>query len=293
MVTIENDFIRAEVSEHGAELQSLWNKTAEIEHLWQGDPKIWGRKAPVLFPIVGKLKDDQYTYQGQTYHMTQHGFARDQDFEIVAKSDTEIIFELRDNAETRKMYPFAFKLTIRYALINNLLKVRYRVENPSDDALLYYSVGGHPGFKVPFIADTKFTDYFLNFSPRKSRIRVPLGASGLIDFSARTLAATDADIALSHDLFKDDALIYELLGKGDTFRIKTEQSEHYLELMVNEGPYVGVWSAYPTQGDFVCIEPWWGIADGVNSDGDLTHKVGIRKLTPHEHYTARYRIALF
>ncbi|MCH4172660.1 MAG: aldose 1-epimerase family protein [Lactobacillus sp.] len=294
MVAIENDFIKATIAEHGAELQSLFDKNAQIEHLWNGDPKIWGRHAPVLFPIVGKLKDDTYTYQGKTYHMTQHGFARDRDFQVISKSETEVILQLTDDATSRAVYPFAFNLKIRYSLVNNLIKVRYTVTNPSDDQPLYYSIGGHPGFKVPFVPDTKFEDYYLNFSPRKSRIRVPINAdSKLIDFDHRTLTATDADIMLSHDLFENDAWILELLGQGDTFRIKTDKSTHYIEVMVNDGPYMGIWSSYPKTGDFICLEPWWGIADGENSNGDFTKKQAIRELAPQDHYTSRYRIAIF
>ncbi|MFD1672262.1 aldose 1-epimerase family protein [Agrilactobacillus yilanensis] len=293
MVTIENGFLKATVATHGAELQSLFDKNAEIEHLWQGDAKSWARQAPVLFPIVGKLKDDQYTYQGQTYHMTQHGFARDRDFEIISQTETEVVLELQDDAQSRAMYPFAFKLRVRYALINNLLKVRYTVENPSDSELLYYSVGGHPGFSVPFIPDTTYEDYYLRFAPRKSRIKIPIGETGQIDFDHRTLAATDVDIALNHELFKKDAWILETLGADDTFQIKTDKSDHYVELTVSEGPYAGIWSSYPAAGDFVCIEPWWGIADDEQATGDYTEKLGIRTLQPKAHYTSRYRIGIF
>lgn len=293
MITIENGFIKATVSEHGAELKSLIDKNTGVEHLWQGEAKSWARQAPVLFPIVGKLKDDQYTYQDKTYHMTQHGFARDRDFKVISHTETEVILQLVDDAQTRAMYPFAFELRVRYALINNLVKVRYTVENPSDHELLYYSVGGHPGFKVPYMPDTKYEDYYLHFSPRKTRVKIPLSTNGQIDFAHRTLSATDADIALSHELFQDDAWILETLGPDDTYKIKTEHSEHYIEVTISDGPYVGIWSSYPQTGDFVCIEPWWGIADDTESTGDLTKKIGIRTLEPHAHYTSRYRIGIF
>lgn len=293
MVTIENGFIRASVTAQGAELQSLYDKTGAIEHLWQGDANSWHRQAPVLFPIVGKLKNDTYTYDGKTYHMPQHGFARDKNFELISQTPTEVIFQITDDLQTREMYPFQFALRVRYALINNLLKVRYTVENTSETEKLYYSVGGHPGFQVPFVPGTNFEDYYLSFSPRKSRIKVPIGADNLIDFEHRTLAATDTDLTLTHDLFAQDAWILETLGEDDTYRIKTDKSEHYVELMMNSGPYVGIWSSYPKTGDFVCIEPWWGIADGVNATGDYSQKAAIRMLEPGAHYTSRYRIGVF
>lgn len=289
---LKNDFLTVTISEHGAEVQSIINNHTNQEYTWQADPKVWKRHAPVLFPIVGALKDDTYTYQGQSYHMTQHGFARDRDFTVVEASHERVVFELTDDEQTRQQYPFAFKLRLIFTLDNNALNVNYVVTNPSADADLIFGIGGHPGFVVPLSADTKFEDYYLEFKPRKSRVQIPLIAGQGIDYANRTLAATDVNQALTHELFKHDAVIYAL--KGQTiFSIRSEQTRHGVEVTIPDAPFLGVWSPYPTTGDFVCIEPWWGIADTVDADGELTHKLGMNTLQPGAVFDHSYSIAIF
>lgn len=290
MQQIQNDFLTVQISEHGAELQSIHDINTNTERLWQGDPAVWGRRAPVLFPIVGMLHNDTYTYQGKSYHLGRHGFARDRDFTVIRKTDDEIVFELTDDAESHKVYPFAFQLRIRYALLGNLLKVRYYVTNPSADKPLWFSVGGHPAFNTG--ADPAGGQNYLRFAPKKSRITIPLGANGESYFEHRTLAPTDVDLAITPELFAKDALIYELAGEN-TLSLRQEDSDHRVELTVKDAPYIGVWSQYPKTGPFVALEPWWGIADSVGTDGELTHKVGMHQLAPGEQFTAKYRIGIF
>ncbi|WP_390404379.1 aldose 1-epimerase family protein [Lacticaseibacillus jixiensis] len=289
---LKNDFLTVTISEHGAEVQSIINNHTNQEYTWQADPQVWKRHAPVLFPIVGALKDDTYTYQGQSYHMTQHGFARDRDFTVVESSANRVVFELKDDAQTRQQYPFAFNLRLIFTLDNNALNVNYVVTNPSADADLIFGIGGHPGFVVPLSADTKFEDYYLEFKPRKSRVQIPLIAGQGIDYANRTLAATDVNQALTHDLFRNDAVIYAL--KGQTiFSIRSEKTRHGVEVTIPDAPFLGVWSPYPTTGNFVCIEPWWGIADPVDADGELTHKLGMNTLQPGAVFDHSYSIAIF
>ncbi len=289
---LKNDFLTVTIAEHGAEITSIVNNHTEQEYNWQADPSVWKRHAPVLFPIVGALQNDAYRYAGNTYHMTQHGFARDRDFTVEEASATKVVLTLQDDDESRKQYPFAFKLSLTYSLENNTLGVNYRVENPATDAPLLFGIGGHPGFVVPLSADTKFEDYYLEFKPRKSRVQIPLIAGSGIDYAHRTLAATDVNQQLSHELFKNDAVIYAL--KGQTiFSIRSEKTRHGVEVTIPDAPFLGVWSPYPTTGDFVCIEPWWGIADTIDADGDFTKKLGINTLQPGEVFDHGYQIAIF
>jgi len=292
MVTLENDFLTVTIDPHGAELTSVLGVHSQIEYLWQADPTVWKRHAPVLFPIVGKLHDDTYQYEGQTYHMGQHGFARDRDFTVVESTKTSATFELTDDAQTRAMFPFAFKLVIHYLLDNNMIRVAYTVTNPATDAPLFFSIGAHPGFNIPLTDETDFDGYYMSFDPKKSRVQIPLDVKAGIDYANRTLAATDVNQSLSHEFFKSDAVIYELNGKT-TFRLQSDHSKHGVALTVADAPYLGVWSPYPTTGDFVCIEPWWGIADTIDATGDLTAKLGINELAPQAQFETGYTIQTF
>ncbi|WP_461214427.1 aldose 1-epimerase family protein [Lacticaseibacillus sp. GG6-2] len=289
---LKNDFLTVTIAEHGAEVTSIVNNHTGQQHTWQADPSVWKRHAPVLFPIVGALKNDEYRYAGNTYHMTQHGFARDRDFTVESASDTKVVFTLVDDDKTRAQYPFAFKLSLTYTLENNTLGVNYRVENPATDAPLLFGIGGHPGFVVPVSDDTTFEDYYLEFKPRKSRVQIPLIAGEGIDYAHRTLAGTDVNQQLSHELFKNDAVIYEL--KGQTIlSIRSEKTRHGVEVSTGDAPFLGVWSPYPTTANFVCIEPWWGIADTTDADGDFTKKLGINTLQPGEVFDHGYSISIF
>lgn len=159
--TLKNDQLSVTVDTFGAEMHSIQHD--DIEYLWQADPKFWGRHAPVLFPIVGKLKNGQYHYNEQTYQMGGHGFARDNDFELIKKSDNELVFELRDNEDSLNHYPFHFNFRVSYKLVDNKIRVRYEVKN-EDEKFMSFGVGAHPAFNVPLKNGT-FEDYQLTVSP--------------------------------------------------------------------------------------------------------------------------------
>lgn len=286
-VTIENQFLTAEFLEKGAELCHLVSKDSGFDYIWQADPQYWGRHAPVLFPFVGRLKDDQYQYEGKTYQMGQHGFARDCDFTVTAQTTNAVTFNLKDSPITRVNYPFAFSLDITYTLKDSQLTVAYHVANPAVKPL-YFSIGGHPGFNVPMSAELSFEDYYLSYEPKKTRVQVPL-AGPYSDLAHKTLAPTDTDLDLTHELFKNDAMIYELHHQN-RFTLKSEKNYRAISLIVEDAPYVGIWSAYPKQAPYVCIEPWWGIADRVDSTGELTQKTGINRLNAGETFDRHYMI---
>nr|SFZ88097.1 LacX protein, plasmid [Loigolactobacillus rennini] len=286
-LSIKNQFLQANFTAKGAELTNLISLDSGNEYIWQGDPKIWNRHAPVLFPIVGRLKNDQYRYQGKTYHMTQHGFARDRTFQVVAHQSDAISFQLKDDQKTWQNYPFAFELTVTYQLLDNDLEVTYFVHNPAQKPL-YFSIGGHPGFNIPLTTDNKFEDYYISYEPKKTRVQIPL-VGAYNDAAHKTLAPTDTDLDLSHELFHADALIYEL-NQVNTFTLKNDQNQHSVSVTVPNAPYTGIWSPYPKAGNFVCIEPWWGIADNVAANGDFTQKMGINHLAPGADFTGSFTI---
>lgn len=284
--TIENNMIKVVISDHGAEIQSVTSVHTGEEFMWQADPEIWGRHAPVLFPIVGRLKNDQYTYKGKTYHLGQHGFARNSKFEVEKHSRESITFLLKDNEETRKAYPFKFEFRVNYNLMNNLLEENFSVINKSDDRMIF-GVGGHPGFNLPIKAGEKKEDFYFDMHPSVARIQIPLKDASL-DWDNRSLASTDSFIGLSDELFKNDALIYQLEGHDNKVSLRTDKSKFHVNVWTRDAPFVGIWSQYPKTADYVCIEPWWGIADRDDADGELEHKYGMNHLAPNEEFQAGF-----
>lgn len=290
MVKIENEFLTAEINLHGAELSSLISKADGTEYMWQADPAVWARHAPVLFPIVGALKDDAYTYEGKTYHMGRHGFARDMDFTVENQTASHVDLVLTDSDATHEMYPFAFKLTLSYTLADHDLTVGYKVENPSDDKMLF-SIGAHPAFRLPMTDDGQFEDYSLDFKPEAERFKVGLDGK-YADFDAGQ-TVNENHLPMTHELFKDDALVYVLDGKETAMSLTSDKDKHGVTLSVTGAPYVGIWSNYPVPGNFCCIEPWWGVADGPKHNGELTEKRGINELAAKDTFTAGYTISAF
>lgn len=288
-VKIENEFIIATIAEDGAELVSLISKETQMEYMWQGDPAYWARHAPVLFPIVGRLKNDEYSYAGQTYSMSQHGFARDSLFEVIQHGKELVSLALKSSKETKKHYPFDFELILSYELVGESVIVSYQVENTGSKEM-YFSIGGHPAFNVPLENNLTFDDYYLTFTPLKSRIQLPLEGP-YVDTEHRTLGQTNTSLDLRHEMFKEDAIIFETKGTN-TFTIASDESDHSISLSYKNMPYVGIWSPYPKQAPFVCIEPWCGIADTLDSNGKLIDKMGINRLETNQLFHTQYTISV-
>lgn len=289
MVTLENELLRATFKEQGAELCSLRRKDHNLEYIWQGDPDIWGRHAPVLFPIVGKLRANQYSYEGNRYHLPQHGFGRDMQWQIADKNTDTISFRLQDDAETRENYPFSFEFIINYHLKGDQLLTTYLIKNTGEQEMLF-SVGGHPAFVCPLKEGEQFSDYYLQFETVETAKREML-EHGLRTGEEQEMLKNQATLALSHDLFRHDALIFKNLKSGQV-ALRSRKHDHGVALSFNGFPYLGVWSK---AGDapFVSIEPWFGLADKKNTEGELGTKEGIQKLQPQASFEAGFEIKAF
>src|SRR5688500_263043 len=179
-VNLENDRLIVTIGQKGAELKSVVSKHTRLEYMWSGDPAFWGKTSPILFPIVGTLKNDAYFFNGKSYHMTRHGFARDHSFEISQSEKDSMVFSLTSTDSSYEKYPFHFLLQVRYKLINDALEVSYVVQNNGKDPM-YFSIGGHPAFKVPLVPGTKYEDYYFEFSQNEDLMRWPIDAQGLIE----------------------------------------------------------------------------------------------------------------
>jgi galactose mutarotase-like enzyme len=284
---LKNEQLTVVIDTFGAEMHSI--KHDGIEYLWQADPAFWGRHAPVLFPIVGKLKNGEYHLNGETYKMGGHGFARDNAFEVVKSSEDELIYELRSSNETLTTYPFKFVFRVIYQLSENKIKVRYEVKN-EDEKFMSFGVGAHPAFNVPLKSGT-FEDYKLTISPAEKRTFIPLDPpSGTLKLDDKSEVVV-SELPLTRELFEQDALVYH---SSDEMKVALTNSldEHGVTLTWKEMPFFGLWSPYPAEAPFVCIEPWCGLADDENTDGDLTTKFGINELAPEGKFSCEYVIEI-
>jgi galactose mutarotase-like enzyme len=272
VVTLQNGTLGAAVSARGAELQRLHTAAGE-ELLWDGNPDVWAGRSPLLFPVVGNVKDDHIRVRGQRYPLLRHGFARTSTFELVASADAYCTWRLRPSDETRKRYPFAFRLDVTYALDGACLTMRATVANEGAGTMPA-SFGFHPAFRWPLVPGVAREDHEVRFEkPEPEPIRRL--AQGLLGGPEPTPVAGDR-LALADTLFERDALIFDRLrSRRLTYGPKAGRR---LRLDFPAMPHLGVWSK-PGAG-FVCLEPWHGTASPVDFDGELAEKPGIVAVPP-------------
>jgi galactose mutarotase-like enzyme len=288
MITLENELLKASFVQKGAELQSLKSKTADLEYIWDGNPKDWGKHSPVLFPIVGALKDNAYVYHDERYELPRHGFARDMEFELESKSTDEVVFTLRSSTETKKHYPFEFTLSLIYTLKSHGLSCTYRVHNPSNTDLLF-SVGGHPAFATPVSSGLSYEDYYIRFNQDEALVINKI-ADNLISDEVQTITLKDKTLSLKHELFYEDALVMKSL-KSNKISLQNKVNSHGLHFSFEGFPYFGIWAA--KDADFICLEPWCGIADSVQHNGTLSDKEGIVILSAEESWQRSWQVDIF
>ncbi|WP_419767011.1 aldose 1-epimerase family protein [Arcobacter sp.] len=284
---ISNSILEVSIKDFGAELCSLKKRNDSIEYLWQGDKKYWNRHAPILFPIVGKLIDNEYIYNNKTYKVGQHGFARDKLFEVFAKENDYICFKLTSSKETLEIYPFNFELYLSYRLINNSLKISYKVVNKSQKKM-YFSIGAHPAFNWPLEKGNK-GDYYLEFENTKELERLPLTVDGISE-KKEIVNLKDNKLHLNEELFKDDALVIQNL-KNKTITFKNSKDDKSIKMSFEGFAYLGLWSK-PSGAPFICIEPWHGIADFIGHNKKLENKKGIITLLENEIFESSYTISV-
>ena len=289
MHSISNDIITITVADKGAELQSIYHQQNNLEYLWSGDPTFWAKKSPVLFPVVGGLKNDSYNYKGKDYKLGRHGFARDSIFELADETNDSITFSLKSNNQTKASYPFDFVFRVKYSLQENKLHITFIVENIGLENLLF-SVGAHPAFKIPLTEETKYEDYYLQFNKTEDAARWPLSSEGLIETTSAPLFKSADRLPLRKELFYKDALVFKHLA-SNSVSILSSKTSNGIKVSFPGFPYLGIWAA--KDADFVCIEPWCGIADSVNASGNLEEKEGIIALEAEGKFEIGYEIEVF
>lgn len=268
MVTISNQKLTAAINSKGAELISLLSHHTGKEYIWEGNPTFWGKHSPILFPIVGTLKNNTYLYKGKSYQLPRHGFARDMEFELIEKSTSEAVFLLQANKETKLVYPFDFELQLIYALKDSELNISYKVTNKGSEAM-YYSIGGHPALALP----NEFEDYSLQFEPNENLISYQL-ENDLLSNKTVEIDLINNQLPLTYSLFEKDALIFKKLQSKQI--ILLEKNEPILNFRFDGFPNFGIWTK--VNAPFICLEPWAGYSDISNSNGNITEKEGIQLL---------------
>ncbi|WP_256005599.1 aldose 1-epimerase family protein [Pedobacter deserti] len=287
MIILENDILKVCIAEKGAELQSLVNKQTGKEYMWSGNPDFWGKFSPVLFPIVGGLKDNRYTVGCSEYSLPRHGFARDQVFQLREEGDLYATLTLGHSDETLKVYPFAFRLNIKYTLDGAAVVCSYEVVNPGDEQL-WFSIGAHPAFAIDTsVAD--FSNYYLEFNRDNELVRHLL-RKDLISEETEIIPLDNKTLQLSHELFQEDALVMKSL-KSDRIRLGNVKNENGIDFRFEDFPFFGIWSA--PNADFVCLEPWCGIADEVSHNQRLEEKTGIMSLAAGTTWQRSWSVTTF
>lgn len=287
---LENDELRIVITSLGAELQSVYGKKTGFEYLWQGDETYWKNRSTVLFPICGRLFEGKYTYEGKEYEMCLHGFAKLTEFTAVSVTNKVISLTMVSSEETKKCYPFDFAFTVTYTLDGNTVRVAYAVENRGEGDLPF-SVGGHPGFNVPFCKGEDFSDYYLEFSEKKHVEQMVMTENKF--FSGRKVPyqlEDDKILRLSHDLFDNDAVFLD--GSPKQVSLKSVKNSRAVTVSFPEMRHVGFWHKPCTQAPYVCIEPWQGFPSTDGEIDDFRIKNEMMHLEKGKRYDVYFEITI-
>jgi galactose mutarotase-like enzyme len=287
--TIENDQFKVSVKETGAELCSMISKRSGKEYIWQADPDVWGAHAPNLFPVIGSLKEDGFLYHGKEYKCPKHGFVRkNENVALIDKTPDSLTFGLMFSKESLEIYPFKFEFLIKFRLEGNKLCIEHKITNHGDREMLF-SLGGHPGFTCPLNDDEKYDDYYLEFEKPETAPTWRVLKNGLIAKETLPFFENSSVINLHPHIFDDDALVFKNLNSSRV-SLKSKKSKQVLSVDFDDFPNLGIWAK--PEADYVCIEPWIGIADSVDSDRNFETKEGLHRLSPVSSFVASYSITI-
>lgn len=278
---IKNSVLTAEIKHFGAELISL-KTNLNKEYIWEGNPDFWGKHSPILFPIVGTLKNNSFHHNGMEYHLSRHGFARDMEFELINASDNSATFSIQSSDETLKVYPFEFELQLIYTLDKNNLLIAYKVINKGKFTMPF-AIGAHPAFALP----NQFENYAIAFE-KEEKLEYYLLEDDLISNNTKQLEVHNKQIPLTYKLFENDALIFKTL-QSDSLTI-LENENPILRVHFKDFPSLGIWTKM--NAPFLCIEPWFGYSDTNENSGNLLEKEGILILESNETFYSKFSIEI-
>lgn len=292
---LENEKLKIDVSSFGGELQSVVLKKNGKEYLWQGDPGFWREKAPNLFPYIARLTQGKYTLDGNEYTMPIHGIVKYRELNVQAGAQ-ELTFFLESDDETMKQYPFRFRYEVCYRLEQNRIVITYRVKNGSSEKM-YFGIGGHPGFQVPWVNGTEFKDYHLYFPEAEKPVKILFSDDCFVEGEEAFDDLEDGRLMLRHEMFDRDAIVLKNAG-------------HIVKLRLNEGKespdgdireisvrfpgmdYIGFWHKPETEAPYVCIEPWSSLPSEKGKITDLARQKNLMSLEPGKVYENTWEIQL-
>ena len=287
--TIQNELLTVSISEKGAEIMSIKTNDGH-EYMWQGDKKYWEGRAPIMFPICGRLYNGEYTYMGKTYSLPNHGFARKSKFELKTASKSLVTLELKSNEETRLVYPFDFIFDVTFALNDDELTVKYEVKN-IDTKEIIFSVGGHPAFNVPFESKERFEDCYVEFKDSCEALRVDFSPACFLTHEDKPYEPRGTKrIDLRHDLFDNDAIF--LYNVSKEIKLASDKSQRSVTMRFDGMKYIGLWHAVKTDAPYVCIEPWTSVPATEGKVDDLMTKEEMIHLPVGYNYKNSYTVKI-
>ncbi len=281
IVTLKNDTFTAKVDSLGAQLISLQDAKG-TEYIWQRDPAYWQNCSPLLFPTVGNCRNGKTMIEGEWFEIPKHGFCKTTDFAVEQTAADAAVFTIRDSRETRSMYPYAFRLTLTYTLTADGLSMDYLVEN-LDFKPIFYHIGAHPGFICPLCDGERFEDYVLEFEKEETAASMVYNAEHMqFDVNHRKPMLDHSKILpLSYDLFVDDAIFFDEI-RSRKVAIKNPATGKGVEVDYQDFETVAFWTAMPSKGPFLCVEPWNGSAVRSDEDDELKNRHFIQTMNAGE-----------
>ena len=290
MVELSNQYLTVNLHPKGAAIISIVGNQDHINYMWKRDACQWANSAPILFPIVGAIKNDTCRIDGKEYHMTQHGFARHNEFEIKNQSQTEVTFTLVSNDEIIKQYPFLFELNVTYKLVENTLTCFINVKN-KDHQTIYFQVGGHPAFACPFMENESSNDYYVEFAEYETRNQK------VIDVAKRGMSHVqlpffdhEKRFFVRQQLFNNDAIVIKDF-KSENISIKSLNHQKSIVFHMQGFDHVGLWTAKHV-GGLLAIEPWIGHADYVDFDGEFKEKESCVALDTDKEFNVQFAVEI-
>lgn len=291
LYTIKNNQLSLTVSDHGAEIKSIIFNNEERIH--DSNPKYWNRSAPLLFPCIGTITNGESIINGKPYNLPKHGFIRDKDFVMTNQTENSLEFTFVSNPDTLKIYPYEFELVVKYAITTDTVSSDVIVKNNSNETMMY-NFGLHPAFKTPIREGESFKDYkFITESSTDHNIYKVELSNGTIDFREvmRTINFSKP-LPLDYEDYKYDALVFDNID-FDHLTLTNNEETHGITFEFKGFPMLGIWTPYPKDAPFICIEPWIGCADPTVHDGLFEHKTHVQTLEPSKENTIKYSFKFF
>lgn len=287
--TISSSKLKACIDTFGAEMHSICDMNG-MEYIWQANPDVWPRHAPVLFPFISNTVSNKYYYEGNEYSMANHGFARDTEFELLFSKDDTAEYVLKASSETLAQYPFKFELFVNYHLVENQMKVTYTVSN-ADDKDMYFFIGGHPAFRCPIAPNENYEDYYVEFECAET-ITQPRN-----DGSVVTIMSDSKKLPLTHDLFDHDSFLKDAPA-STWFALKSKLSDYTVRVDFDNGGCVTIWASWfpdrekTEQVEFVCLEPFSSVPVNRDLEEDITKMGHAIRLGTGQKHSFSYTITI-